>query len=425
MSQTTNSSSNPIRRFLAELLHRRVLQIGGAYVAGAWLSVEIFSFLFEQFQAPDWAIRLVAIVLVVGFPISMVLAWVVQVSEQGHWEMDHTRGDKKTLAVAITLGLLITAGLSWQILPQKAPPLVYKPMTDSLAVLPFTGTAETAVGQAQTGRFYHSLMQGLEQSPELTLVRLQHLVPSQDPVIYGRQLGVKYLASGHTQQSPEGVSTEVQMLDVKTGEVDWEQLYDGDSAQMTTVAVGVANDLLQAMTLPLLNERQFTGSDKNDAYQAWLDGSLLAANSDTDQLKEAARRFQTAIDIDPGYALAYLGLAQASYDLADTGDLKDSEREALEKRAQSAVRIARQLKPDSADAISLFARELENPQLRIQAWERALELDPDHVMSLYRYAVQLRKGGKLEEAERLIKRAIKLSPQNTRFQTELATILAP
>jgi tetratricopeptide (TPR) repeat protein len=86
------------------------------------------------------------------------------------------------------------------------------------------------------------------------------------------------------------------------------------------------------------------------------------------------------------------------------------------------VDIARRLRSDSADAISLFALELDNAQLRIQAWERALELDPDHAISYYRYAVQLKENGKLDEAERLLKRAIRFNPGSERFHQELEVI---
>jgi len=77
------SRSNPIAGFFAELMRRRVLHIGGAYIAGAWLGAEILNFLFEQFQAPGWTYRLLAIVFVVGFPVAMALAWIIQVQEDG------------------------------------------------------------------------------------------------------------------------------------------------------------------------------------------------------------------------------------------------------------------------------------------------------------------------------------------------------
>ena len=89
---------NLVTSFFGELKRRRVLQMGGAYIAGAWVGVEILHFLLEQFLAPDWTYRFVAIVFVIGFPLTMVLAWVLQVQDDGSWALDPARGDHHTLA---------------------------------------------------------------------------------------------------------------------------------------------------------------------------------------------------------------------------------------------------------------------------------------------------------------------------------------
>lgn len=421
-----NSSNNsaPFRGFLAELINRRVLQIGGAYIASAWLGVEIFNFLFEQFHAPGWAYRLLAIILVVGFPISMVLAWMIQVSESGHWELDHSRGDRKTLAVAIAIGILLTAGLSWMVLPKPEPPPRYKPLPLSLAVLPLTDMTLAADKRASFDRLYRSLSTGLEQSPDLTLVRLEPIPLPEDLLSFGQRIGVESLVSASIPQAVEGVTFEVQMLDIPTGEVNWSQAYTNDSSPAIQDVLGMANELLQAKALPPLQEIQFTGTGSSEAYGAFIDGMLRINTSEAGQLTEALANFQAAIDLDPGYTLAYVGLAEVIYKLIELENLPQEDHQKLEQRAHHAVDMARRLDPQSAAAISLFALELDNSQSRIQTWERALELDPDHVMSYYRYAMQLRHDGNLVDAERLLKRATSLSPMNVQVRSELATVFS-
>lgn len=422
--EKTSNASNPISSFLKELMRRRVLQIGGAYIAGAWLGAEIFSFLFEQFQAPSWSYRLLAIIFVVGFPISMVLAWVIQVKEDGRWEIDPMRGDTKTLTVAMVSGLLITAGLSWLILPQREPPPVYEPLPSSLAVLPFADPATTPHERQAADTLYRSLMEGLEQSLELTLVRLGPGEQPGDMAVFGESLGVAGLASGQFGKSGAGAHIDVRMLDVVTGEVSWSQSYDWDATQIVETANAIANGLLQAMDLPPLEQGRFTGTDNRGAYEAFLAGEQHAATLDPNLLKQAVEEFQVAIDMDPGYVQAYVGLAQALYDMLETDGLPESERQEIVQRAHRAVDIAQKFDPDSAEAISLLGLELDNRQLRIQTWERALELDPDHAISYFRYARELKEAGKLEEAERLLERAVTLSPANARFRTELAEVFS-
>jgi len=391
----TKTNGNPIAGFFAELMRRRVLHIGGAYIAGAWLGAEILNFLFEQFQAPGWAYRLLAIVFVVGFPVAMTLAWIIQVREDGSWAVDPSRGDHKTVAIAIVLGLLITAGLSWLIIPQREPEPVYEPLPNSLAVLPFADSGATPNERTVADTLYRSLMEGLEQSGELTLVRLSPGQHPDDLPAFGQSLGVAHLAVGQFTHSPAGARIEMQLLDVLLEEVIWSQAFDWDPTQIIEISNSIANG---------------TGEEHAAAWNA-------------EMFAVAIEDYQRAIDLDRGYVQAYIGLAQSIYDLVDLSDLPQAEQEVLEERARVAVDIAQKLDRESAGAISLLGIGTENRQLRIQAFERALELDPNHYMSYYRYAMQMKEDGKLDESERLIRRAIRLRPMSARFRTELAGIL--
>lgn len=424
-SPETRTATNPIADFLTELKRRRVLQIGGAYIAGAWLGTEIFSFLFQQFQAPDWSYRLLAIVFVVGFPISMVLAWIIQVNDEGEWEIDPSRGDTRTLAVAISIGVLVTAGLSWLILPQREPPPVYEPIPASLAVLPFTDPEATPHERTASETLYLQLVEGLEQSAELTLIRLGEVSRPENLAEFGESLGVAALASGKIRKTPDINHVDLSLLDIVTAEVAWSQTFDWDVTNTPELANEMANGLLQAMELPPLAEREFTGTADSQAYQAYLDGERKARTWDREQLVEAIGDFQRAIDLDRSYTRAYIGMAQAIYDLIELDEsLTDERRQQLEQRAREAVDIAQKLDPDSAGALSLLACQLDNQQLRIQAWERALELDPNHAITYFRYGRELADAGQLDDARRLLLRAVALSPQDARFRMQLARILS-
>ena len=422
MSQGKNN--NPIAGFFTELMRRRVLHIGGAYVAGAWLGAEILNFLFEQFNAPGWAYRLLAIVFVVGFPVSMVLAWIIQVQEDGSWAIDPSRGEHRTVAVAIFLGALITAGLAWQILPQREPEPAYEPLPSSLAVLPFATSNDTPNERAAAETLYRSLMEGLEQSAELTLVRLGPGEQAEDLQEFGESLGVAGLATGRFVPSPDGGRVELQFRDVVAGEVTWTRSFAWEPTRIVESANQVANGLLEAMGLPALSQDRFTGTDSREAYEAYMQGGARAAAWTPESLALAVEDYQQAIDADPGYVLAYVGLAQSLYDLVELAGISGEQRAAMEQRARKAVGIAQRLDPESADALSLLGLGQDNRQMRIVAFERAIELDPDHALSYFRYARQMKSDGDLDDAERLIRRAIALEPMNARFRLELAEILA-
>ena len=86
--------------FLPELRRRRVPPIAGAYIAIAWLATEMAGFLLEQSGAPGWILRVLAIAFVVGFPVTVIIAWVVQVEPGGKWALDSSKSLGKTVAAA-------------------------------------------------------------------------------------------------------------------------------------------------------------------------------------------------------------------------------------------------------------------------------------------------------------------------------------
>ena len=423
MSATNGEKKkNPLSEFFAELLRRRVLQIAGAYIAGAWLGAEIFNFLFEQFGAPAWAYRLLAVALVVGFPIALVLAWKIQISPDGTWEPDPGRGDHRTIGWAIALGVLLTAGLSWLILP-RTPEAPYEPIPSSLAILPLTADFETPGLQTAMETLYQSVIEGLEQSPEITLVQLGLSEPPPDPVAFGQSLSLVGLAVGRVARQAEGDVVELEYHDVVSGQMTWSGAYAWDPTRMFETAAAMANGLREAMQLPALSPDRFAGTSDSQAYSAFMRGQNLAAAWTAESLEQAIEEFQRAIDLDGGFVQAHVGLAQAIYDRMELAPPSEAERAALQERAERAVRIAQRLDPESPDALSLLGYGQENRQMRIVAYERALELDPGHAITYFRYAVQLHSDGELEDAERLMNRAVTLQPMNPRFRFALADIL--
>jgi hypothetical protein len=367
--------------FIAELKRRRVLHAGGAYIAGAWLGAEILQFLFAEFHAPDWAYGVLAIVLVVGFPLAVILAWIIQVQEDGTWALDPERGDFRTLFTAIVLGVAITAGLSWLLVPERTTDPPYRPMPDSIAVVPFP-----------EDDLYDELMTGLGQSPGLRIVALTNDAGGTSSLALGRQLRVGSLIRGRI----EGDALIVVLLDVVADRVTWEESY-GDAS-----AFRIANDLLTALGYPSLSRREFMGTDDIASYEMWLD----AVSADD---------FKEVISRDNAYIRAYTGLA-----LATIGTYGLS----LDEPAVAAVDAALALDPDSADAISLYGLDSEIRQLRIQAFERAIELDADHHLSYYRYAMEMKEAGELRVAEQLIRQALMFAPQDRRYREVLDEIVS-
>ena len=413
-----------ITRFFTELRRRRVLNVGGVYIAGAWLITEIASFALEQAMAPAWAFRLLAIVFVAGFPLAMVLAWVIQIQPGGKWSIDPSSGQRRTIIFAVAMGLLVTAGLSWLILPHLDDTLdepTYQPIPHSVAFLPLTMELATDRERAIASTLHTALGNGLDQSAELILINLGKLKDQPGNLLeFGRSVKAAALLTGKILQVAGGTRIEIGLLDVGRGEQTWSQTYEWNPTRIVDTGTAIANSVLGAMELPALSRVTFTGTDHPEAYEAFLSGRQNVASLNVVKLLKAIDDFQRAIDLDPGYVLAYVSLAETiGWYIRYTGPLGE-ERKMLIKRRMQALETALELDSESAAAISALGTTSPDRELAIQAFEHALELDPNHAKSYLRLG---KREAQIEEAERLVRKALELDPLNADWYNDLAGIL--
>jgi tetratricopeptide (TPR) repeat protein len=412
--------------FFAELRRRRVLHIGGVYIAGAWLLTEIVSFLLEQAGAPAWAFPLMAILFVVGFPVAVVLAWVIQIQPDGSWAIDRSRGQHRTVVGAIALGLLATAGLSWLILPgipDSRTDSHYEPLPDSVAILPLADSGSTPIERTVADTLYTALVEGLNESPELTLVRLRLKDKPRDVTAFGRSVSVAVLLVGRILQEPGGTRIEIGLLDVGSGETRWSRTFDWDPTRIMDTGGGIANSVLEAMDLPPLSRQRFAGTNNQQAYEAVLMGLEKFSSFRLEELALAMEYFQQAIGLDPAYVQAHVHLAVATLLYKNMKGPPEDERQALDDRARKALETALELDDESAAAISMLGRMAESRELRIQAYQHALELDPKHALSYFRLGWEMLAEGNAEETERLWRMALELDPMDANTRAELADLL--
>ena len=417
-----------------ELRRRRIFPIAGAYIAIAWLITEITGFLLGQVSAPGWSLRLLAIVFMVGFPVAMVLAWVIQVQPGGKWSVDSSSRQRRTVFSAIALGILATAGLSWLILPRvgdMAAVPAYQPIPNSVAILPLTAAVGTPNERSIAETLFVSLGRGLDQSADLILMDLRKL--DEQPVNlaeFGRSIKAAALMTGKFLQVPGATRIQMDLLDVIQNEVIWSQTVDWDPTRIADTGSAIANGVLEAMTLPALPQDVFTGTDNPDAYHAFLMGGQHAASLNISKLAIAMDDYQRAIDLDPDYVLAYVALAETIRWYRRLKQPEEAEQQALKNRARQALETALELDSESAAAISHLGALSDDRELAIQAYQYALELDPNHAKSYQRlgWAVQKQnisgvRSGDLEETERLFRKALDLDPFNADWRSDLGTLL--
>lgn len=408
--------------FLAELRRRRVLPVAGAYIAIAWLVTEIASFLLGQAGAPGWSTRLLAIVFIVGFPVAVALAWVVQVGPDGRRTLDSSRGQRKAVLGAIILGVIAMAGLSWLILPRIDDVPDYEPIPNSVAILPFTADDATPNVRTIGETMLIALKEGLAQSRQVNQVTLTFDDRPTDLAAFGRDFRVATLLVGRIVQAAGGLRIDMQLLDVGRNRVSWSRSFQWDSTRIREMGTTIANGVLATMGFEAISGDEFAGTSNRAAYDALLEGFELQGSMASQDQLPAIEAFQRAIDLDPRYLRAYVGLAQTIYIYLYSGP-PEEEREAWRRRALAAIDDALALDERSAYAISMAGLWERNTALKIQAYRRALDLDPHFGMTYFRLGMLMWEEGDLPEAERLIRKALEYYPTSGNQRGDLAALL--
>lgn len=411
-------------RLLKELGRRKVLRAAALYVAVAWGATEIFTFLFERFGFPDWTIRLIAALFVAGFPVAMFLEWTFDIGADG---VRHTPpgSPQGRLAIAAAAVLLIggTTGLMYLIRPAAHPALpdaqeiAFTPPARSIAVLPFEIFAAEGNELEWLGDgFAETLLHYLSQVDSLQVTARTSAFSFKDRDVgirqIGRALNVATVLEGSLQKSGETLRITAQLIDTRDGTHLWSQVYHRPSTNLFDVQDEIAKvvvaKLLDALTAAPPPVRRTTSSPK--AYELYLLGRHHWHKRSAEAIQTAIGYFQQAIHYDPGYALAWSGLADSYSVLPDYTPAEFAE---MDDAASSAARTAIQLAPDLAEghaSMGLVHMRLSEYEDAEAAFEQAIALNTNYAMAHHWRGRALALRGRFTAALQHHRRALTLDP---------------
>ncbi len=289
----------------------------------------------------------------------------------------------------------------------------------TIAILPFQVLgAEPANDYLQLG-LADTLITRLSNVGQL-IVRstssvLRFVDGARDAVRAGRDLGVDCVLDGHVQKLEDRIRVTVQLVRVQDGAPLWAAQFDERVTDIFAVQDLIAERVTNALTLKLSTlerERLATRATSDAAaYQAYLKGRFFWNRRTVNEIKRAAEHFEQAIELDPGFALAWAGLADA-YALYSTYGVAPP-KEAY-PRAESAARTALKLDEHLAEAhttLGLIHYEYDWDWTAAErAFERALELKPNYATAHHWYAGLLVSQGRFAEGLDAIRRAQELDP---------------
>jgi DNA-binding winged helix-turn-helix (wHTH) protein/TolB-like protein/Tfp pilus assembly protein PilF len=319
--------------------------------------------------------------------------------------------------LAIALALIFTV---WRL---KSHSTTVSAATRSIAVLPFHGLnpnpGDEYLGLGMTDALITRLSD-LHKIIVRPVGTVKKYAAVDDPIAAGKDLSVDSVLDGTIQHSGDRTRVTVRLLRVSDGELLWGSEFDEKLTDMFAIEDSISQKVAGALALNLSGEEQrrlarpFTAS--NDAYQLYMKGRFFWNKRSVDGVKKSLEYFQQAIDADPGYAVAYAGLADAYITAGSYGYSIMPPREAMPK-AEAAVQKALSIDNSLAEAHSSlayikFTYDWDWAGAE-QEFKQAIALNPLYDTAHHWYSHELMALGRRDEAIAESRRALEISPSDT------------
>ena len=377
-----------------ELKRRSVFKVGVAYAIVAWVLVQIGEIVLEAFGMDDW-LRALIIVVAVGFPITLVLAWVYEMTPEGikkdRQAKTRSKGGGLNKVIATALVLAVGFIIYQQVYDhyQEGSSQVSPDLEKSIAVLPFTDLSEKrdqeyfADGVAEEILNLLAKLDGLRVTSRSSSFSLKG--QNLDTPTIGRKLGVNHILEGSIRRDGDQVRITAQLIEVETDTHLWSEAFDRDVTDIFAVQDEIALAIVEALKIEFSGGAMDIASAASasiDAYDLYLLGRHRVTRRTKEDLEEARGYFEAAIAADPEFAPARAGLGQSIIHLNGGvicyGDLTNEEVTAL---AVPELERALELDPKNASAygaFGLYYLTLQNFSESEKALLKAIELNPSY-----------------------------------------------
>ena len=431
------------RNFFAELRRRNVYKVAVAYAVVGWLLIQVATQVFPFFEIPNWGVRLVVLLILAGFPIALIIAWAFELTPEGLKRAEAVEGApnrSRTWIYVVVIAGLLSIGLFFlgrytalrSAGERPAAGTGSLPMK-SIAVLPFENRSKDPENAYFTEGVQDEILTRLAKVADLKVIsrtstqRFQS-EPEDLPKI-ARQLGVAHILEGSVQKSQDQVRVNVQLINAATDAHLWAESFDRKLTDIfaveSEIAKSIADKLQAKLTGSEAHAMSASPTENTEAYQLYLKGRFFWNKRTAKDFKTALNYFQQAIDKDPGFALAYAGLADTYVLLSGFGAA--SPKESLPK-AKAAALKALELDSTLGEAHTSLAQAVFaydfNFAVAEKEFRRGIELSPNYVTAHHWYAESaLAALGRFDEAVAEMKRALELDPLSVIINADFGSVL--
>jgi len=364
-----NRGVNP-KTFFGELKRRNVYKVAMAYLVAGWALAQGVAQVLPVFSIPNWVIQLLVVIIVMGLPVALGLAWAFELTPEGIKRTETadampeaTRRKKYIWIYVVVIGGLLSIGLFF-LGRYSAAPAQYAAVNTSvksIAVLPFENLSDDKQNTYFAGGVQDQILTNLGRVSELrvishTTVRQYKSGEPRNLREIGRQLGVTHILEGSVQRSGDRLRIAAQLIDARTDSQIWAETYDRTAADLFAIQSELAESIVSQLQAKLSPQQKadIEARPTQDlvAFELYLRAkqivdSYLIADDVRAAVLSALQSLDQAIKRDPDFVSAYCYIARAN-DLLYFFDLDPTPDRIL--RAEAAVKAALRLRPDSAEA---------------------------------------------------------------------------
>lgn len=356
--------------FISELRRRNVLRVAAAYALVSWILIEAGSVLLPTFGAPEWFFRAYVVLVLFGFVLAMIIAWIFEITPDGvRRERDIDRSsyqpqsrEKMNLVIIALLVLALGVSVTFNVTGIRNGELPTPPIAEnSIAVLPFSSRSTDEENQYFADGIHDDILTRLADIESLRVISRTSVNAYRDTEKkvrqIGQDLGVATIVEGAVQRSGDRVRITVQLIDANTDEHIWAATFDKALTienvfdVQSEISARIATSLQAALTPE--EELRMAAAPTNNiaAYAEYVKGRGNLSTRSFTSLQQARQNFVNAIELDPDYAQAHAALAQTLLViLANHKSIAASDAFSM---AAAAIERALEIDPGLADAYAV------------------------------------------------------------------------
>ena len=417
-----------IDNFLAELKRRNVYKVAVAYIVAGWALAQGIAQVFPVFDVPNWTIRLIVLLIIIGFPIALFLAWAFELTPEGLKRTEDVdpaaqpREKSRAWIYIVIAGALFSIGLFMlgrYGFREKAPSS-NEPLAKSIAVLPFGNLSRDPDNEYFAAGIQDEIITRLAQVSDLKVISCsstqRYKGTGQNLRQVASELGVTNILEGSVQKANDQVHVNVQLLNALTDSHLWADTFDRRLTDVFGVESEIAKTIADTLRAKLSGREAATLSarptENGAAHELYLKGRFFWNKRDTNDLEKALTYFQQAAKEDPNYALAWSGIADVYvllplYGGANPADAYPKAKEAANKAIALDSNLA---EPHSALGLIASVFDFDAP-LSMREFEKAIALNPNYATAHHWLGNGLLESiGNFDRSIAEMKRALELDP---------------